>query len=165
MKRIQFRKREIEKDRLLKYVKDIENSKDDSKRMFQVIRLNNHKINYKIFIQNNDGRICTGEEANEVIITYFKNQLQTDYANGNYDKIMPMKMTNSFTMEEVKSAISPLKANKSFGTDGIYAEYLKLSPTIIHHTIARILNNVAEYGNFPTELRDGHLYNPHTETR
>jgi len=70
---------------------------------------------------------------------------------------MPIKMTNSFTMEEVKSPISSLKANKSPSTDGIYAEHLKLAPTIIPHKIARILNNAAEYGNFQTELRDGHL--------
>jgi len=43
MKRIQFIKREIEEDKLLEYVKDIENSKDDSRKMFQVIRLNNYK--------------------------------------------------------------------------------------------------------------------------
>jgi len=115
--------------------------------MFQVIRLNNHKKKDKIFIQNNDGRICIGEEANKVITAYFKNQLQTDFANGNYDRIMPMKMTNSFTMEKVKSAISSLNANKSPGTDGVYAEHLKLALTIIHHKIARILNNAAEYGN------------------
>jgi len=35
MKKNYFRKREIEDDKLLKYVKDIENIKDDSKKCFK----------------------------------------------------------------------------------------------------------------------------------
>ena len=54
-------------------------------------------------------------------------------------------------------AISSLKNNKSSGCDNIRSEHLKYAPIEIHTEIAELLNSTAENGEYPKEIKIGHL--------
>ena len=66
-------------------------------------------------------------------------------------------MTNPFTGEEIRKAVSSMKNGKSAGIDEINPEYLKYAPESIHEEIAKILNETAETGECPSEIRTGIL--------
>ena len=63
-------------------------------------------------------------------------------------------MTDPFTSNEVQKALNKLK-NKSTGINNIKAEILKNAPETIIIEIAKILNNIAETGNYPKEIMEG----------
>ena len=66
-------------------------------------------------------------------------------------------MREPFTTTEITTAIQSLKNNKTPGIDGLKAEQLKHSPSIVHEMIAEIFNNISETGNKPNELTTGIL--------
>ena len=153
-------KKELKKEREneeLERIKIIENSKNDSRRMFQAVRTLNRKEDNTILVENSKGEIIhnTEEELKE-ITKYFENIFKKEQIHP-IPKIPPKKLEEEITCREVKEAVDKLKNNKSPGCDDIRAELLKNSPDIIYKHIAEILNQIAETGNKPIELSLGQL--------
>ena len=69
----------------------------------------------------------------------------------------PCYAVNPFTTNEIKCAIKKLKNNKSAGCDKIRSEHLKNAPHALIQEITDLLNNTTETGNYPKELKIGHL--------
>ena len=141
----------------LKSIEDIEANKNDSRRMFQAVRVLNKKQDNTILVENSKGEIIhnTEEEVKE-ITKYFENIFKQDNTTP-IPSIEPTKLKEPITSNEVSIAVQKIKNNKSPGCDKVNAELLKNSPEIVHQKIAEILNETAETGNKPTELSLGQL--------
>ena len=72
-------------------------------------------------------------------------------------RIKQTKLLNPFTTNEIKSAIKKQKNNKSAGCDQIRSEHLRNAPHALIQEITNLLNNTTETGNYPKELKIGHL--------
>ena len=70
-----------------------------------------------------------------------------------YQNVLPTEMRNAFTTDEISTAISQLRNNKSTGKDGVKAELLKYGPIFIHNEIENIFNETSKSGKYPNELR------------
>ena len=68
-----------------------------------------------------------------------------------------MKVKTPFTSNEIKKAANKLRNGKSTGCDNLPAKLIKNAPDEIHEEIANILNIVSESGDYPKELKHGHL--------
>jgi hypothetical protein len=144
-------------DKLYETIEEINASKDDSRRMFKAVKSITRKQDNTVFVQDENGHLVGNTKAKIKEITeHFKSAFQKDNAI-NCPNIEPSKLTIPFTKEEVKKAISSLKNNKSAGCDKLRAEHLKFAPDEINEHIANLLNNVAETGEYPKEIKTGLL--------
>ena len=146
-----------ESNRLIKQIEDIENSKNDSTRMYKAIRnICRDKPKSPLLIAGEDGVTCDEKTATEKITSYFK-QMFSKENQAEMSEIKPTEMNIPFDEEEVAEAIDSLKNNKSAGVDEIYAEQIKYGPSIINKHIADLLNDIAKSGEYPSELKHGIL--------
>ena len=136
---------------------EIENSKNDSTRMFKAVRaLKTTKPQKKLIVDGADGIATTEHQQLEVITDHFKNIFHKP-GQQEMKQVEPTEMSEPFTAEEVKKAVTSLSNNKSAGSDQLKAELLKHSPEEIFIEIAAILNEIARTGNFPKEVKEGIL--------
>ena len=145
-----------ENDILDSKLKHIENTADDSRRMFMAIQdlQKYNKKKDKLLIETPSGLTANASQQSKIIAEFFKQQFNKDDAPPTR-KFQPAKMKIPFTAEEIQLAIKSLKNNRSAGGDKLKAELLKHGPTIYSHEIAAIFNEVAETGVFPLELIQG----------
>lgn len=138
-------------------VEEINNSKDDSRRMFRAVKETNRKKSNNIIVKNKKGEYITRNKAKiEEISEHFRDVFQS----GNIipcPDVTPTKLNIPFTTKEVKKAIDSLKNNKSGGCDSIRAEHLKNAPNFIIEEITNLLNNIATNGEYPQEIKLGLL--------
>ena len=62
-------------------------------------------------------------------------------------------MSVPFTWKEIYEASLKLIINKSPDNNGLQAEHIKYAPKHVHQDIANLLNEVAETGTYPQELK------------
>ena len=159
LRRIKQIKDMKEQDIIMKIVEEIEKQKDDSRKMFEVIKQSQSKNPKKpLLVKNKEG--FTANEAEKVEeITKFFNDFFTNENAEQIEDIKPTEMRSKFTKEEVKKAVISLKKNKCPGIDELRAEQLQYGPEEVFEEIAHLLNEVASTGNAPTELTLG-ILNP-----
>ena len=146
-----------ESNRLVKDIEEIENSKNDSTRMYKAIRkIYRNKPKQPLIVEKDEGVTCDEETATETITDYFKFMFNKENQT-KMEEIKPTEMNTPFDEEEVAEAVNSLKNNKSAGIDDIHAEQLKYGPDIINKYIAEILNDIAKTGDYPEELKHGIL--------
>jgi hypothetical protein len=142
---------------ILEMVEEVENSKDDSRRMFKVVKnLQRIKEKKKIVVDGENGK--TTDESQQVkIVTSFFSQMFNKATEEQIEKITPVPMTTPFSKEEIKKAAKSLKNGKSAGIDEIQGELIKYAPEEIFEEIAEIFNDIAVTGNYPQEIKEGVL--------
>ena len=146
-----------ENNKILEHIQEIENSKNDSRRMFKATKLIQRKNNNNVCIKTCDGKIVNSTNQKlEIITKYFESVFNPDDI-GEFPHIPPQKLNEPFTSEEIRKAIKSLKNNKSAGIDKLKAEHLKCAPVEINQIIADLLNNICETGEYPKEISIGLL--------
>ena len=105
----------------------------------------------------NDGSVAGSEEEPVKSITAHFMEMFTQEIKDNIEPIPPSKMKTPFTQDEIMKAAKSMKNGKSVGEDKLNAEYVKYGSTEIHQGIADILNDIAETGKHPKEIKSGIL--------
>ena len=158
MKLIRKRIQVIQDQELNHKLEEIEKHKDDSRRCFIAIKeLNRKKEKKTLTVFTQDGSVAGSEEEQVKSITAHFTKMFTKEVKENIDPIPPSKMEKPFTHSEIEKAAKSMKNGKSVGGDKLNAEYVKYGPTAIHQGIADILNNIAETGKHPKEIKSGIL--------
>ena len=113
-------KSEIKKDKErieLERIEDIEKFKDDSRCMFQAVRVLSRQEENNIIVHNNKGEIVHSLDEELIEITnYFENIFKQENTTP-LPEIKPQKLKIEIDSEEVKTAIDKLRNNKSPGCD------------------------------------------------
>jgi hypothetical protein len=137
--------------------KEIENSKNDSTRMFKAVRtLKSTKPKKKLIVEGEKGIAISEKQQVEIVSQHFQKIFhQEDQEKIQY--IEPQEMRYPFSAKEVQDAANNLGNNKSAGCDELKAELIKHSPNIVFQEIADILNHMAKTGEHPTEIKQGIL--------
>ena len=149
-------KQEEEKN-IEEIIKDIENNKNDSTKMYKAIRIiQKSESKKKILVQGENGLVTNSKEQVEIISKFFEQMFYKDEEEDR-EKIPPKEMNTPFTPKEIELAVRAMKNNKSPGVNNIQTELIKHGPTEINDRIAELLNNIAKTGNFPTEIKEGIL--------
>ena len=149
--------KELDEQKLENRLKEIENSKNDSSRMFRVIKeIQHQKPKIPLLIKTETGGFTINEkEQAEIITAHFKKQFSKNTQVLNKIHSQSTAMNQPFTAEEIKSAIRSLRNNRSAGDDQIKAEMLKSAPDILHQLLADIYDNISEKEQHPPELTLG----------
>ena len=132
MKTIHQKMKELGEKKLGNRLKETENSKNDSSRMFQVIKeIQRHKPKIPLLIKTETGRFTINEkEQAEIIAAHFNKQFIKNTQVLSKIHSQPTSINQPFTTEEIKKAIRSLRNNRSAGDDQIKVEMLKYSPPI-----------------------------------
>ena len=148
----------IERDeKELNKIKAFENIKEDSNKMYRVMReINRNKPREKIVVKQEDSLIIDEEEVTTEITKFFTSVFSSDSIN-QISAINPIPMKVPFTGTEIQLAVKSLKINKSAGMDNIKSELIKCGPDVLFDDIANIFNKIAESGEIPNELNEGIL--------
>ena len=148
MKTIHQKMKELGEQKLGNRLKETENSKNDSSRMFQVIKeIQRHKRKIPLLIKTETGRFTINEkEQAEIIAAHFNKQFSKNTQVLSKIHSQPTPINQPFTTEEIKKAIRSLRNNRSAGDDQIKVEMLKYSPPIFFTNLADICNNISETG-------------------
>ena len=157
IKTIHQKMKELDEQKVENLLKEIENSKKDSLRMFQVlIEIQPQKPKIPPLSKTETGGFTINEkEQAEIIAVHFKKQFSKNTQVLNKIHSQPTAMNQPFTAEEIKSAIRSLRNNRSAGDDQIKAEMLKSAPNILHELLADIYNNISETDEHLPELTLG----------
>ena len=138
---------------------EMESVKNDSNKYFQAVReLKRKERKPEIIVENDDGNIVGShkEQAN-AIAQHFERMLAPSDKDQDDLIYPPIKMSKPFETKEIEKAAKSMKNGKSCGIDNIHAEHIKYAPSSVHQEIANILNETAETGNYPLELKTGIL--------
>ena len=154
--------KEVSKEQLQKIEelsKEIENTKNDSNRMYKAVsalKITEPKKRLIVEDLNRNGLVTNEEEQIKLISSHFENVFKCE-GNNHQQSIPPTEMEKPFTSVEIGKAVKGLKNNKSAGCDNIKAELLKFAPSVIYEEIANILNIIAATGTYPKEIKQGIL--------
>ena len=141
--------------RIERQIEEIENTKDNSTRMFKTIKdLNKMKPKTPLLIKNDNQFTANENEQANLIAEYFKTQFCKNQPSALPD-IEPTEMRTPFTEHEIKNSIKCLRNNKSKGKDGVKAELLKYGADEIRKEIAQVFHEIARTGEYPKELVQG----------
>ena len=155
MREIHKKMDEEEVTKILQMVEEVERSKDDSRRMFQVVKdLQKRKVKKRIVVDGEDGK-TTDEKEQIRLVTAFFNDMFNKEDEEKINHIEPEKMNTPFTKEEISKAVKSLKNGKSAGIDDFKAEMIKYGPMELCQGIAEIFNEIAETGIYPSEVKEG----------
>ena len=142
---------------VLDQIKEIENSKHDSRRMFKATQVLRRKTDNSVCVKDKNGLVVNSESQKiERISEYFESVFNPVDVE-EFPVVPPKPLQHPFTSDEIGKAISSLKNNKSAGIDKLRAEHLKCAPPEINQCIADILNNTCETGDYPEQISIGLL--------
>ena len=149
---------EEEKEKVLEgKIEEIENSKNDSNKMFKVIKqIQNSKPKKKLLVNSEEGMVTEESKQAELITKHFQKMFAPDTIE-EMQNIQPQEMKIPFSRDEISKAAKSLKNNKSAGKDNLQPELIKYAPHEIHSEIANILNEAARTGIHPKEIKEGIL--------
>ena len=134
----------------------IENSKNDSSRMFAAIKeLKRMKPVKPLLIEGKEGLTADAQQQTSILKDYFQRQFHQNKET--LPDIPPTPMRVRFTANEIRNAVNKLRNNRRAGKDTVIAEFIKHAPEEIDEMIATILNEAAETGDTPKELIQGIL--------
>ena len=115
MKTIHRKMKELDEQKLENCLKKIENSKNDSSRMFWMIKeIQRQKPKIPLLIKTQTGGFTINEKKQaDIIAVHFKKQFSKNTQVLNKIHSQPTAMNQPFTAEEIKSAIRSLQNHRS----------------------------------------------------
>ena len=155
MKEIHDEVRFREEEKILEDIREIEEAKDDSNRMYKAVRKSVRKKKQKLVIKTKEGLTCDAEEANKEITNFFKEMFHKDNTIDNFAE--PKPFDPPLSLAEVKKAVKSLKYNKSAGIDNLTSEELKMGPDELLQSITVLINKISSTGKYPEVLNHGIL--------
>ena len=99
--------------------------------------------------------LTINEEKNPETLTHYFAKMFTRITQQQMPESMPIPMSEPFTWKVIYEASLKLNINKSPDNNGFQAERIKYAPKCVHQDIANLLNDVAETGTYPQELKHG----------
>ena len=99
--------------------------------------------------------LTTNEEKTTEILTHYCAKMFTWITQQQMLEPIPMPISEPFTWKEIYEASLKLIINKSPDNNELQAEHIKYAPKHVHQDIASLLNEVAETGTYPQELKYG----------
>ena len=99
--------------------------------------------------------LTTNEEKTKKTLTHYFAKMFTRITQQQMPEPIPLPMSEPFTWKEIYEASLKLNINKSPDNNGLQAEHIKYAPKRVHQDIANRLNEVAETGSYPIELKHG----------
>ena len=155
---IRKRKSEIETDRLNDKLLNLESVKNDCDKYYRAIReLKQNTPKQSLCVFDDDNLIVGTEEEQVVEISkHFQRVLGPDDVV-NTKHYPPTPMIVPFNSNEIDKAAKSMPNGKACGIDRMHAEHVKYANDVTHDVIAQILNETAETGNYPEEIKIGIL--------
>ena len=149
MKTIHKKMKELDEHKLENHLKETENNKNGSSRMFQVIKeIQRQKPKIPLLTKIQTGGFTIKEQA-EIIAAHFKKQFSKNTQVLNKIHSQPTTVNQPFTVKEIKSTIRSLGNNESAGDNQIKAEMLKSAPDILHELLADIYSTYQKQRSIP----------------
>ena len=113
------------------FIQPLINNQNENQRMYEVVK-NINKMGPKqpiVIKSNKEGLTTNGETQAKAIAKYFTDIFWKDVKV--MPDLQPTEMSNTFTSDEIKKAMSKMKMNKSPGCDEILIELIMCTPDCV----------------------------------
>ena len=120
-----------------------------------VKNINQMRPKQLLVIKSDEGLTTNDETQTKIIAKYFTEIFWKDAEP--MSDLRPKEMSNSFTSDKIKKAVSKMKMNKSPGCDEMPVELIMYAPDCVYEGIAEIFNQIASDGDCPKEINHGIL--------
>ena len=142
------------------FIQPLINNQNENQRMYEAVKKNINKMRpmrpkQPSVIKSDEGLTTNGETQTKIIAKYFTDIFWKDAEP--MPDLRPTKISNPFTSNEIKKAVSKMKMNKSPGCDEIPVELIMYAPDCVYQSIAEIFNQIASDGDCPKEINHGIL--------
>ena len=112
------------------FIKPLIDNQNENQRMYEAVKnINKMRPKQPLVIKSDEGLTTNGETQTKIIAKYFSDIFWKD------DKPMPdlrpTVMSNPFTSDEIKKAMSKMKMSKSSGCDEIPVELIMYTPNCL----------------------------------
>jgi len=112
LKEIHQKIEEEENNKIIKQVEYIEQCKDDSRRIYRVVKeLQRNEPKKKILVDSEHGITTNEKIQTEIVKKFFQDQFHNEKEEM-IQEVRPMKMQRAFTSTEIEKAVKRLKARK-----------------------------------------------------
>ena len=119
LKQIECKLQEEEKKKVESKIEDLEKCKNDSTKMFKVIReISSEKRKQKVVVEGHTGLVTDEKMQSEIITDFFQNVFYNENEK-QFPDVEPKEMRINFSAHEVEKAAKSLKRNKSPGCNDI----------------------------------------------
>ena len=152
MTEIHRERKQEENVKVRTFIQSFVDNQNENQRMYEAVK-NSNKMRPKqpLVIKSDEGLTTNGETQTKIIAKYFSDIFWKD------DKPMPdlrpTVMSNPFTSDEIKKAVSKMKMNKSPGYDKIPVELIMYAPDCVYESITKIFNQIASDSDCPKEIK------------
>ena len=138
------------------FIQPLINSQNENQRMYAAVKnINKMRPKQPLVIKFDEGLTTNGETQTKIIAKYFNGIFWKDAEP--MPNLRPTVMSNPFTSDEIKKAVSKMKMNKSPGCDKIPVKLIMYTPDCVYESIAKIFNQIASDGDCPKEINHGIL--------
>ena len=114
-----------------------------------------HRNKKPLLTLRSEKRLTTNEEKTTEALAHYYAKMFTWITQQQMPEPIPMPMSEPFTWKEICEASLKLNINKSSDYNGLQAEHIKYAPKHVHQDIVSLLDEVAETGTYPQELKHG----------
>ena len=135
-------------------IRNLEQLTSNPTKMYRAI-LDIYKNKKPLLTIRSEKGLTTNEEKTTETLTHYYAKMFTWIAQQQIPEPIPIPMSEPFTWKEIYEASLKLSINKSPDNNGLQAEHIKYAPKHVHQDIANLLDEVAETGTYPQELKHG----------
>ena len=154
MRQLRQKLKEEKARKIEQKIKNLEQLTSNPTKMYRAIQ-DIHKHNKPLLTLCSEKGLTTNEEKTTETITHYFAKVFTRITQQQMPEPNPIPMSEPFTWKEIYEASLKLSNNKSPDNNGLQAEDIKYAPKCVHQDIANLLNEVAETGTYPIELKHG----------
>ena len=156
MTKIHPERKQEENVKVRTFIQPLIDNQNENQRMYEAVK-NIKKMRPKqpLVIKSDEELTTNCETQTKIIAKYFNDIFWKDAEP--ISDLRPIVMSNPFTSDEIKKAVSKMKMNKSPGCDEIPVELIMYAPDCVYESIAEIFNQIASDGDCPKEINHGIL--------
>ena len=126
-------------------------NQNENQRMYEAVKnINKMRPKQPLVIKSDEGQTTNGETQTKIIAKCFCDIFWKDAEP--MPDLRPTVMSNPFTSDEIKKAVSKMKINESPGCDKVPVELVMYAPDCVYESIAEIFNQIASDGDCPKEI-------------
>ena len=154
MRQLRHKLKEEKARQIEQKIKNLEQLTSNPKKMYGAIQ-DIYKNKKPLLTLCSKKGLTTNEEKTTDTLTHYLAKRFTRITQQQMPEPIPIPMSEPFTWKEIYETSLKLNNNKSPDNNGLQAEHIKYAPKCVHQDIANLLNEVAETGTYPIELKHG----------
>ena len=148
-----YRERKQENVKVRTFIQPVLDNQNENQRIYEAVKnINKMRSKQHLVIKSDEGQ-TKGKTQTKIVAKHFSDIFWKDVEP--MPDLRPIVMSNPFTSDEIKKAVSKMKMKKSPGCDEIPVELIMYAPDSVYESITEIFKQISSDGDCPKETNHG----------